>query len=243
MSFGVILCMASYAAAGPGLTEGDDPAMMLDMTSGHPPSLGPASAAVTIVEFADFQCSYCSRLAIDLERAIASEHDVRLIYRSIPARRHSWAKTAAEIEKCVAVQNLTAFWDLHDFFYSNPSSLNDESVYRISVERLSKGSFNVDKDLLTVCLSSNSGAAEVQHDIELGRKYGVAFTPTLFVNGVRYVGAIDPTRLAEVIERAKKDVQNLGAEGGPGRRSDSAKSPDETACYVVEGKGTSCRHE
>ena len=185
-------------------------AMMQVLMSDQPPSLGPSSAAVTIVEFADFACSFCRQIAGNIKKAVASSNDVQLIYRNLPAPQHLWARAAAEVGECVAMQDVPAFWRLHDFFFSNQPPLNEESTYDVAVAFLAKdGSSKIDTNRLTECFHKRKGMEAVQRDIDLGRRYGVAFTPTLFVNGVRYVGVMSSSELETLIALAKESARNF----------------------------------
>ena len=85
--------------------------LRLSMETEGFPAKGPAEAAVTIVEFSDFQCPYCSRVLPTLDRIQKSYGDkVRLVFRQFPLRSiHPQAQKAAEASLCAHDQQ--KFWE------------------------------------------------------------------------------------------------------------------------------------
>ncbi|HET9129379.1 MAG TPA: thioredoxin domain-containing protein, partial [Terriglobia bacterium] len=85
--------------------------LMSDLEQNKGASEGPANAPVTIVEFADFECPYCRKLADVMKQVLPEEKDnVRLVFHHIPLRMHPWARAAAEGAACAQLQNSDAFW-------------------------------------------------------------------------------------------------------------------------------------
>ena len=91
------------------------------------PVSGPASAAVEIIEFSDFQCPFCQRLTDTLGQ-LKSEFgsDIRLVFKDYPLSNHAQAFKAAEAGNCAQQQG--KFWELHDTMFSRQSEL--ARVYR-----------------------------------------------------------------------------------------------------------------
>lgn len=141
------------------------------------PSLGPMDAPVTLVEFSDFQCPYCARLAPVVKR-IAGEYpgQVRVVFRQFPLRSiHANAQKAAEASLCAFDQG--RFWEMHDALFAEIKKLGPNDL----TARAKK--LDLDLDAFNQCLESGKYAATVQQDLEDGMAAGVSGTPAVYVNG------------------------------------------------------------
>lgn len=166
-----------------------------DVTSSDDPMLGSESAAVTIVEFADFGCPY-SRTESLVMRTLATVYSdqIRYIYRDFPVDElHPAARRAAEAGECAQEQDM--FWEYHDKVYQNQTDLSDESLVRYARE------INMNAGAFERCLKSGRYTAEVQADYDQGLAAGVRGTPTFFINGNRIVGAIPENVFTKMIDR------------------------------------------
>ena len=161
------------------------------------PSKGPANARVTIVEFSDFQCPFCVRAIPQLEALLkAFPNDVRLVYKHFPLEQHSQAAFAARA--AIAAQSQNKFWPLHDKLYANARVINRTSVINWASELgLDMGKFNK-------VLDAPETQAAVNRDLADGMKIGVSATPTIFINGKKYQGAIEVKFLAPIIQTELK---------------------------------------
>jgi protein-disulfide isomerase len=168
------------------------------------PARGPDNAVVTLVEFADFQCPYCGRLAPELKELLKEyPTQLRLIFRNNPlVRIHPNAEKAAEAAACANVQG--KFWEMHDLLYSEQNSLSVDAL-KEKARRLGLDSKQFDD-----CLDSGRGAEFVKKDQEASDKLGLTTTPSSFVNGRFVGGAMAPfkweTLIDEEIRRAGRPV-------------------------------------
>lgn len=160
------------------------------------PSLGPATAPVTIVEFSDFQCPFCARSAPVLKELLSKYPDqVRLVYRDFPIETiHSNAIDAALAAECADEQG--AFWNMHDALFADQDALDIASLEEHARQ------IGLDMPKFTECLSTQRYLDEVRQDMADGRSYGVGGTPTFFINGYRLVGAHDLSVFEQQIEQA-----------------------------------------
>ncbi|MDX1500961.1 MAG: thioredoxin domain-containing protein [Thermoanaerobaculia bacterium] len=176
--------------------------MRLDVEVAGSPSTGPEDAPVTIIEFSDFECPYCSRLAPTLDR-VREEYGekVRLVFRQFPLHNiHPNAQKAAEASLCAHEQG--RFWEMHDTMFREQRALGVEQLKQKAAR------LELDTESFNECLDSNRYAEKVDLDLQAGVAAGVTGTPAMFING-RFLGGAQPFEaIAEVID------EELAAAGG-----------------------------
>jgi protein-disulfide isomerase len=168
-----------------------DPWSRADMKAVHlgdRPVLGPASAPVTIVEFADFECPYCARAFNEIETLVTTtyKNKVRLIWKDFPLPMHDWAQQAAIAAECARQQNPSAFWDFARSFYRDQSEINAQNL-RDHIDLYATAS-KLDVKALNACVLSDAAEQRVDQDKKDGDAIHVNSTPTFLVNGVLVVG-------------------------------------------------------
>jgi protein-disulfide isomerase len=164
------------------------------------PTMGPADAPVTIVEFADFECPFCAHAFSMIETLVNTTYKgkVKVIYKSYPLNAHLWAMKAAEAAECARLQNPAAFWDFARYFYTNQGSINPENLQqRVNVLANAQ---KLDLPSLKACMDSPQTEARVKQDQLDGNSVQVASTPTFFVDGIPVVGLPDGKVLEFVID-------------------------------------------
>jgi len=158
------------------------------------PSKGPANAAVTIVEFSDFECPYCGGFYPTLKEIEKNYQDrIRIVYRQFPLTSiHPHALKAAEASLCANDQG--KFWQMHDAMFTDQSKLEVSDLKEKAAKlSLNTGTFNT-------CLDSSKYAAEIKNEILEGAKIGVNGTPSMFING-RFLSGDQPyDDLAKMID-------------------------------------------
>jgi diadenylate cyclase len=186
-------------------------------------ALGPKTAAVTLVEYGDYECPYCGRMhpvVKELRERLGDR--LRFVFRHFPLDSvHPHARRAAEAAEAAASQG--RFWEMHDLLYENQDDLGDEALRRYAT-RLGLDPARFEEDL-----EERAHAPRVREDRFGGERSGVEGTPTFFVNGVRYEGPRDLETLLEAIEDA--------ARGGDGRTTRPADPLDEV-CSERRGVNT-----
>jgi hypothetical protein len=144
----------------------------LEVASEGFPSMGPASAPVTIVEFSDFQ----------------------FVFRQFPLLNiHPQAQKAAEASLCAFDQN--KFWEMHDAMFADQKGL---SVDQLKAKAVTLG---LDAAVFDECLDSNKYADQVEEDLRAGSRAGVTGTPAVFINGQFLSGAQPFETFAEIIDK------------------------------------------
>ena len=159
------------------------------------PAKGPKTAKVTIVEFSDFQCPYCSRGKKVMEEVVAKYGDkVRLVFRDFPLDFHDKAQKAAEAGQCANDQG--KFWAMHDWMFDNQQTLD------IPALKGAAKTMGMDSTAFDSCLDSGKHAALVKKNTKDGQEAGVRGTPAFFVNGVFLSGALPFEKFKTEIDRA-----------------------------------------
>ena len=158
------------------------------------PSEGPKDAPVTLVEFSDFQCPYCSRLQPALKQVKDTYGErVRLVFRQFPLNSiHPQAQKAAEASLCANDQG--RFWEMHDKLFETDTSLKVDDI------RGRATSLELNLEEFNQCLDSGKYAAAVQQDVLDGVKAGVTGTPALFINGLTFSGARSFEEISKAID-------------------------------------------
>jgi protein-disulfide isomerase len=172
------------------------------------PFRGSADAAVTIIEFSDFQCPYCTRGAATVEEILERyPNDVKFVFQHFPLGFHPWAKPAAIAANCAGLQNPDAFWTLHDAYFKDQKQLTTDNVVAKSEGYLAGSGIDM-KKWENCAADTNSAeykaeAANVDADMALGQALGVTGTPGFFVNGEFLNGAQPIDAFVPLIEAAK----------------------------------------
>ncbi len=159
------------------------------------PSIGPADAPITIVEFSDFQCPYCKRWHDQVYKPLMAAYPgkIRFVYRNLPLTQiHPQAMNAAEAALCAGEQN--AYWQYHDKLFENANRLNDD-LYAILATEL-----GLDVTAFENCMNNDTFLDDIQADMEFAFNLGIQSTPTFFINGLAIVGAQPLAIFQQVIE-------------------------------------------
>ncbi len=145
---------------------------------------GNKNAKITIVEFSDIQCPYCSRFHESMKQVMAAyPNDVKWVFKHFPLESmHPYAKKAALATECAGDQD--KFWELTDKYYENQGSMSDEYIQQAAVE------IGLDMKKFTDCFTTNKYSKKVEADLSYGKTLGVRGTPGSFINGVSVPGAV-----------------------------------------------------
>jgi protein-disulfide isomerase len=155
--------------------------------------IGPDSAGITLVEYGDFECSYCAQAAAvvrELRRLFTD--NVRFVFRNMPLTElHPHAERAAEAAEAAALQG--RFWEMHDLLFEHRTDLSDAALLCYAAQA------GADASAVADALTRGTARTKVERDVEGGIRSGVAGTPTFFVNGTRYDGSWSLEPFAEYL--------------------------------------------
>jgi protein-disulfide isomerase len=157
------------------------------------PSKGPDNAPITIVEFSDFECPFCSRVNPTLAQVQQNYGDkVRIVFRQFPLAMHPNAQKAAEASLCAHDQG--KFWQMHDLMFAQQKELGVDQL------KAKASQLGLDTESFNQCLDSGEYADQVRTDMADGTAAGVSGTPAMFVNGVPISGAVPYEQVAAMID-------------------------------------------
>jgi protein-disulfide isomerase len=157
---------------------------------------GPADAALTVIEYADFQCPYSARAYFVLRELDERFGGIRLVYRHLPLTHlHPLAELASEAAEAAGSQG--RFWDMHDALYEQQRQVFDKQDLAVLAESL-----DLDIERFRAEVLDRRHRARVQADAERAHHDGATGTPTFFINGVRYRGDSDRASLESALSEA-----------------------------------------
>jgi protein-disulfide isomerase len=173
------------------------------------PWRGNPNAKVTIINFDDFECPFCSRMHSTLFPGLLKAYGdkVRIIYKDFPlVEIHPWAMHAAIDGNCLAAQNNDAYWDFADYVHANqrllPGNNVADAMTKLDATAHEQGvKYKLDQPKLDACVKKQDESG-VRASIAEGEKFAIDSTPTLFVNGERMSGAIPEAEMHQVLDRA-----------------------------------------
>jgi protein-disulfide isomerase len=161
------------------------------------PVTGPADAQITIVEFSDFQCPYCAAAVPQIHQVLKSyPTQIKLIFKQFPLEEHPQADLAATA--AVAAQKQGKFWPMHDALFAHPNDLSRRSILAYAKDA------GLDPDKLESDMDTSQVRETVVRDVQDGTDANVQGTPTIFINGQKYNGAITYDALKPILDAALK---------------------------------------
>ena len=162
---------------------------------------GSETAAVTLVEYGDYECPHCAR-AYPIVKALQDRMGDRLrfVFRNFPLRQvHPHAEEAAQAAEASAAGG--KFWEMHDVLFENQSALEREDLVSYAA------ALGLDPVQLASDLDAGPYLPRVQEDFLSGVRSGVNGTPCFFLNGVRYDEPWDGAEFTVAVETAGKPAR------------------------------------
>ena len=180
-----------------------------DVPLGNAPLRGRADAPVLMIEFADYQCPYCQKIHPQIKK-LQDEFGgkVAVAFKDFPLPMHEHAEKAAEAARCAGEQG--KFWEFHDMLFEDGQKLETTQLKEHA------RSLKLDTTRFDTCLDSGAQAAAVQKDATEGKGLGLTGTPSFFLNGHFFSGAVDYSTLHGMIEQelarspTRESAQNRG---------------------------------
>ncbi len=198
------------------LDLGNDPYadLMKKIDTTGRPTRGNKDAKVTVVNYDDFECPFCSRMHSTLFPGLFKEYGDRVlfIYKDYPLEEiHPWAIHAAVNANCLASQNADAYWDYADYLHGNQHAISAEkgrdgqNAELDKLATLQGEKHNLDVPKLQACVKAQD-EKPVRASMHEGENVGVDATPTMFINGQKLDGAVPADEVRAALDQALKDA-------------------------------------
>lgn len=177
---------------------------------------GSEAAPVQIVNFDDLECPYCGRLHASMFPALTERYGdkVRIVYKDFPIDQHPWALRAAVDTNCLAAQSAPGYWAAVDHIHAHGSDLGGDPKDPKAEKTLPRANeqldaltreqglaHKVDMAQLNACITKQDATA-VNASKQLGDALGIDSTPTFFINGDKFDGAVSLEFLFKEIDNA-----------------------------------------
>jgi len=157
---------------------------------------GPATAAVTLVQYGDYECPY-TRQSTTIVRAIQQQlgDQLRFVFRNFPLTEiHPHALHAALAAEAAAAQG--KFWQMHDYIFHHQHTLEDSDLEHFAE------AVGLDMPQFARDMAERPYLSRIEEDLKSGIRSGVRGTPTFFINGVLYPGSWEQEALLAALEEA-----------------------------------------
>ena len=159
---------------------------------------GPATAAVTLVQYGDYECPY-TRLSTTIVRTIQQQlgEQLRFVFRNFPLIEiHPHALHAALAAEAAAAQG--KFWQMHDYIFHHQHTLEDADLEQFAE------AVGLDLQQYGRTLAEQRSLTRIEEDVEGGERSGVQGTPTFFINGAMYRGSWEREALLPALQAASR---------------------------------------
>jgi protein-disulfide isomerase len=179
---------------------------------------GAFDAPATLVEYGDFECSYCGA-AYPIVKAVVRElgTKLRFVFRNFPLLDlHPHAALAAEAAEAAGAQG--GFWEMHDLLFENQGDLSARALVRYANRAVR------DPARWALDVQRHAFAARVRDDFTSGLESGVQGTPTFYINGSRHDGAADAESLLSALVQSMNRDDRERTQPGPRARHRSVRN-------------------
>ncbi|HEV8524984.1 MAG TPA: thioredoxin domain-containing protein [Terriglobales bacterium] len=194
---------------------------VVEVALGDAPVRGSKNATVTLIEFADYECPYCQQTHPAIKRLVEEFGDkVAIAYKDFPLPNHPNARKAAEASRCAREQG--KYWEYHDRLFETKKYTTEDLKQHARA-------LNLDAPQFDQCLASGRHVAAIKSDFEQGRKLGISGTPSFFVNGRFFAGAVTYDMLREVLVQQLAAASAGSEPAKPRTAANASYQPDKTA--------------
>ncbi len=161
------------------------------------PAKGSAKPTVTIVEYGDFQCGPCKDIADAIDVVLRTyPNDIRVVWKDMPNESiHPVSTPAAIAAHCADRQG--KFWEYHDSLFDQQALLDESSFLPLA------SALGLNTETFAACYDARDTLPIVKRDFNEGLALGIVATPTTYINGTSYVGALSAEELIRYVEQAR----------------------------------------
>ena len=198
----------NYAPPAPRKPRGGaaDSKTVYNIQPGNSYAKGGAEPLVTIIEFSEFQCPFCSRVLPTMKKIHETYGDkVRVVFKHNPLPFHKDAKPASKAAFAAGEQG--KFWEMHDLLFANQRKLKAADLEKYAAQ-LGLDMARFKADMKKAAYDKNIAA-----DQALAARFGARGTPGFFINGRNLRGAQPFASFKKIIDEEIKKAEALIAKG------------------------------
>lgn len=163
------------------------------------PARGAKKAAITVVEFSDFQCPFCRDSQSVIKQVLQLyKNDVRLIFKHLPLEIHAQAFASARAAVCAGEQGF--FWQYHDALFA-ADTLSPDTFNQIAAD------LGLNIPTFKACLDAETSRTAVLRDVREAKRLGISGTPAFIINGKLIRGALSFEGFKDILARELKSIQ------------------------------------
>jgi protein-disulfide isomerase len=164
------------------------------------PFKGGKDAKVTIVEYSDFQCPFCTKGYNTIENQVLKEYGdkVKFYYKHLPLNFHPWAEPASIATECALQQKEAAYWKLYSYYFDNQKEITPQNLKEKTLEQL-KGT-GVDEAKFNDCFDNKKTLDRVKAQAAEAQSLGIQGTPGFIINGRALKGAYPFEQFKAIID-------------------------------------------
>ena len=160
------------------------------------PYMGSDTPKVIIIEFFDYNCSYCKKSLDAVAELLRTEYDLKISFRDYPILSPS-SRIAAKA--ALAAKNQGKYFSFHSALMSMQGNLNEDKIFTIA------NNLEMDIEKLKIDMQKDEIEEIIENNESLARKLNIRGTPTFIINGKLYAGALDLKKLRQIINNSLQD--------------------------------------
>ncbi len=162
---------------------------------------GNKDAPITLVEYSDFECPFCSRgFNTVMELMSKYEGKIRFVYKHLPLSFHPQAMPASQYFEAIRLQSPAKAWEFHDRIYKDQRQLQNGEAWLKSIAK----ELRVDLARLALDVKSETVKKRIDEDMAEAAKFGFQGTPGFVINGIPVKGAYPINHFEGIVEELKK---------------------------------------
>jgi protein-disulfide isomerase len=188
-----------------------DDAKLFPVPVGGSPVKGPSSALVTVIEFADYQCPFCKRAEVSIDRLLEEyPTEVRFVWKQQPLAFHQHAEPAAELAlEARAQRGDKGYWIAHDRLFAAQPALDNTNLLDIA-----RG-MGLDEGKVSTAILTKKHKSTIEAESKMANGFGATGTPTFFINGRKLTGAQPYERFKQIVDEEIPKAKAKLASGTP----------------------------
>ena len=160
------------------------------------PYMGSDTPKVIIIEFFDYNCSYCKKSLDAVAELLRTEYDLKISFRDYPILAPS-SRMAAKA--ALAAKKQGKYFSFHSALMSMQGNLNEDKIFIIA------NNLEMDIEKLKIDMQKDEIEEIIENNESLARKLNIRGTPTFIINGKLYAGALDLKKLRQIINNSLQD--------------------------------------